>query len=80
LSQTKVEGQDKNKMWYVYILKCKNGDLYTGSTDNFQRRFKEHALGRGGHFTKTFGASELVYTEEQFTKSQALKREAQIKR
>jgi putative endonuclease len=66
-------------MWHVYILKCGNGNLYTGITDNLERRFKEHASGKGGHFTKSFGAEKILYSEQCSDKSSALKREAQIK-
>jgi len=66
-------------MWHVYILKCGNGNLYTGITDNLERRFKEHASGKGGHFTKSFGAKKILYSEQCPDKSSALKREAQIK-
>ena len=66
-------------MWYVYILKCRNGSLYTGITDNLERRFKEHARGKGGHFTKSFGAEKILYSGQCPDKSSALKREAQIK-
>ena len=66
-------------MWHVYILKCKNGDLYTGITNNIQRRFEEHVSGKGGHFTKSFGAKEIIFSEEHPDKPLALKREAQIK-
>lgn len=66
-------------MWHVYILKCKNGDLYTGITDNLQRRFEEHVSGKGGRFTKSFVAEEVLFSEKQPDKPSALKREAQIK-
>lgn len=66
-------------MWYVYILKCGNGSLYTGITDNLKRRFNEHARGKGGHFTKAFGAEKMLYSKRCLDKSSALKREAQIK-
>jgi len=66
-------------MWYVYILKCRNGSLYTGITDNLERRFKEHASGKGGHFTKSFGAEKMLYSKRCLDKSSALKREALIK-
>lgn len=66
-------------MWFVYILKCKNGDLYTGITDNVARRFQEHKSGKGGHFTKSFIAVEMLFSEGHPDKSSALKREAQIK-
>ncbi len=66
-------------MWYVYILECRNRDLYTGITDNLQRRFEEHVSGKGGHFTKSFVAEEILFSEKYPDKSPALKREAQIK-
>lgn len=66
-------------MWYVYILKCGNGCLYTGITDNRERRFQEHSGGKGGHYTKSFGAVKMLYFEKCFDKSVALKREIQIK-
>ena len=66
-------------MWFIYILKCKNGDLYTGITDNVARRFQEHRGGKGGHFTKSFVAEEMLFSESHPDKSSALKREAQIK-
>ena len=71
--------ESKDNMWFVYILKCKNGDLYTGITDNIQRRFEEHASGKGGHFTKSFVGEKILFSEEHPDKSSALKREAQIK-
>ncbi len=67
-------------MWYVYILECDDQSLYTGITNDLVRRFEEHSQGKGGHFTKAFGAVRIVYQEEYLTKQEALKREAQIKR
>ena len=66
-------------MWYVYILECKDKSLYAGITNNLDRRYKEHKQGKGGHYTKSFGAHKMVYKEPFITKHQALKREAQIK-
>jgi putative endonuclease len=74
-----VSERSESNQWYVYILKCENGDLYTGITDNLQRRFEEHSSGKGGHFTKSFVAEEVLFSEQQPDKSYALKREAQIK-
>ncbi len=67
-------------MWFVYILECWDGRLYTGITIDLSRRMKQHQGGRGGHFTKSFGVKKFLYSEEQPTRSDALKREAQIKR
>ena len=66
-------------MWYVYILECRNRSLYTGITDNLERRFQEHKTGKGGKFTHTFKVNKLLYSEPCGSKNIALKREAQIK-
>ena len=65
--------------WHVYIIECKDGLLYTGITNNLQRRIKAHNSGNGCRFTKYRIPVELVYSEEVTTKSQALRREAYIK-
>jgi putative endonuclease len=67
-------------VWYVYILRCKNKSLYTGITNDLARRLKAHQTGKGSWFTRVFGAEEIIYTEEHPTKSDAFKRELQIKR
>ena len=65
--------------WCVYIMECDNGDFYTGITSNLERRFKQHSSGNGGKFTRTFGAKEILYWEKSLDRSNALKREAEIK-
>lgn len=65
--------------WHVYILKCNDGRFYTGITNNLERRFEEHKTGKGAHFTKVFGVEKLLYNEDQPSRSEAMKREAQIK-
>ena len=66
-------------LWYVYILECEEKSLYTGITDNLERRFEEHRNGKGGKFTHSFKVNNLLYSEKYWSKSDALKREAQIK-
>ncbi|MBD3272354.1 MAG: GIY-YIG nuclease family protein [Elusimicrobia bacterium] len=66
-------------MWYVYIAECRNNTLYTGITTNMQRRLIQHRQGTGGAYTRTFGVTKILYCEEYPTKSDALKREIQIK-
>lgn len=66
-------------MWYVYILECGDGSLYTGITDNLERRFEEHKSGKGGKFTHAFKVNKLLYSGPCGSKNDALKREAQIK-
>ncbi|MBI4981634.1 MAG: GIY-YIG nuclease family protein [Candidatus Omnitrophica bacterium] len=66
-------------MWYVYILECKDNSLYTGISDNLERRFQEHKSGKGGKFTHAFKVNKLLYSELCSSKNEAMKREAQIK-
>ena len=66
-------------MWYVYILECKNKSLYTGITKDLNRRFQEH-LKRTTRYTSYNPPIRIVYQERMPTRSQALKREAHIKR
>ena len=65
--------------WWVYILRCGDGTLYTGSTTDVARRTAQHAAGRGARYTRGRGPVELLYREPCPDKSAALKREAAIK-
>lgn len=67
-------------MWQVYILKCVDGSLYTGVTDNLQRRFEEHISGKGGRHTKLCRPTEIIFSEKHETHDSAEQREQQIKR
>ena len=66
--------------YFLYILECYDKALYTGITTNIERRFAEHKRGKGGHYTSSNKPTKVLYTEEYPTRSEALKREAQIKR
>jgi len=66
-------------MYYVYLLQCSDGTIYTGITTDVERRFQEHKNGKGGHYTSSRKAVKLLYTEKQKNRSNALKREAEIK-
>ena len=65
--------------WYVYILRCGDGTLYTGITTDVQRRLQMHRSGKGAKYTRGRQPLELVYTEVCEDHCQALKREWQIK-
>ena len=67
-------------MWTVYILKCSDTTLYAGITNDLNRRLEEHNSGHGGRFTRVRKPVKLVYFEKVQTRSDALKREASIKR
>lgn len=66
-------------MWYVYILLCADDSLYTGYSDNPEKRFLEHKSGKGAKYTKSHKPLRIVYTQSFATKSEALKREIEIK-
>lgn len=65
--------------WIVYILECADGSLYTGITNNLDRRMRAHASGRGAKYTKRRGPFTVRYTELLDSKGAALQREAAIK-
>ena len=66
-------------MYYVYLIECKDKSIYTGITNDLDRRFKEHKSRVGGHYTSSHKVEKVIYTESFKTKSEALKRESQIK-
>ena len=65
---------------FVYILRCKDDSLYTGCTNDLEHRLAMHRAGKGAKYTRGRGPLVLVYTEELADKSEALKREAAIKK
>ena len=69
-----------DKVWYVYLLRCGDGSLYCGMTDDVLRRLEAHRSGKGAKYTRGRGPLELVHTEECESYSAALKREAAIKK
>ena len=67
-------------MWYVYIIQCKDDKLYTGITNDLDRRLKEHNSGYGCRFTKFRKPVKLVYSQTLPNKQEALIREIEIKK
>ena len=70
--------QDKEKH-YIYILKCADGSLYTGYTNDLGKRLKAHNDGTGAKYTKARLPVEMVYHEEFDEKKEAMSREWFIK-
>ena len=68
------------KQWCVYMLRCGDGTLYTGMTDDFEKRLAAHRSGRGAKYTRGRQPIEPVYCEPCESRSAALKREYAIKR
>ncbi len=67
-------------MNYVYIIMCRDNSLYTGWTNNLEKRFKMHCDGKGAKYTRGRGPLKIVYFEEFEDKVLAMKREYEIKK
>jgi len=68
------------KPWYVYILKCSDGTLYTGITNDLEARLKKHNSGKGAKYTRGRTPVEIVHSQQLADKSTALKVECEIKK
>ena len=66
-------------MNYTYIVECSDGTLYTGWTNNLEKRLEAHNAGKGAKYTKTRRPVKLVYQEHFETKEEAMSREYHIK-
>ena len=69
-----------NESWFVYIIRCHNNSLYTGSTNNVIRRWNQHESGEGAKYLKANTPKEVVYIENCDNRSLACKREYEIKK
>lgn len=67
-------------MHYIYIIECSDGSLYTGYTTDLERRMKEHNSNSGAKYTRGRTPVSLVYYEEYNNRSDATKRECEIKK
>lgn len=65
--------------WKLYMLRCRDGSLYTGITTDVEKRFSQHQCGKGAKYTRGRSPLELVYREECGSHSDALKREYAVK-
>ncbi len=67
-------------MWVVYIILCQGNSLYTGITNNLEKRFQDHLKGAGASYTRSHKPIKIVYSEALPSHSEALKREFEIKK
>ena len=65
--------------WVVYLLRCADDTLYTGITNNFEKRLSAHEQGLGAKYTRGRGPFELLYSEEVDDRAAATRRELEIK-
>ena len=68
------------KSWSVYIVRCRDGSLYTGASNDLTARMKRHNAGTGARYTRSRLPVELVWKRRQKDKSRALSLEARLKR
>jgi len=66
-------------MWHISILQAKDGRLYTGITNDLEKRLRAHRSGRGARFTRSFGVRKVVYREQVPNRSHAARCEHAIK-
>ncbi|NLO90944.1 MAG: GIY-YIG nuclease family protein [Elusimicrobia bacterium] len=76
---TKNAARDRRR-FFVYVLRCGDGTLYTGITTCLERRLAEHNSGRGAKYTRAHGQAAIAYSERKCGVSSALRREAAIKK
>lgn len=66
--------------YFIYVMECSDGSLYTGITNDTEKRLKVHNSGKGAKYTRGRLPVKIVYREEVQTKGEALSRERQIKK
>ena len=67
-------------VWFLYLIRCKSGQLYTGITTDVERRFAEHESGKGAKFLRGKSPLQLVYQKKVGSRSEALKAELMVKK
>ena len=65
--------------WFVYMIRCTDGSLYTGCTNHVIRRWHQHKEGKGAKYLKIHEPKSVVFVEEHSDRSEACKREYEIK-
>ena len=71
--------KNADQAWFLYILQCFDGSLYTGITNDVARRCKQHNAGTASRYTRSRLPVALIYQESQPDRSAALKRELAVK-
>ena len=78
-SRNRHRDEPSSDPWYVYILRCADGSLYTGITKDVSRRCEQHNAGTASRYTRSRRPTRLVYQEAHSGRGLALKREAAVK-
>lgn len=77
---TNKSASDALIKWFIYLVRCHNGHLYTGISTDVARRFAAHQVGKGAKYLRGKGPLELVYQQKIGSRSEALKIEAAVKK
>jgi putative endonuclease len=75
-----VVARRRRRGWRVYMLRCRDGSIYTGATNDLARRLATHAAGRGGRYTRSRLPVVLAWSAPARGRGGALRREAALKR
>jgi len=78
--KTKTNTANQSADWFLYLVRCRNGHLYTGISTDVARRFAKHQAGKGAKYLRGKGPLELVYQQKIGTRSEALKAEIKVKK
>ena len=70
----------KSNLWYLYLLLCGDGSIYTGISPDPFKRLRAHQAGKGAKYTRGRGPIQLIFLVKAGNKSEALKRELQVKK
>ncbi|MDQ6997669.1 MAG: GIY-YIG nuclease family protein [Mariprofundus sp.] len=79
-TESEAEKITETKIWFLYMIRCYSGQLYTGITTDVARRFAAHEAGKGAKFLRGKGPLALQLQMQVGTHSEALKKELQIKK
>ena len=74
------DAQMATTSWFLYLIRCKDGSLYTGVTTNVERRLAEHQAGKGAKYLRGKAPLTLVFQQKAGSRSAALIAEAAIKK
>jgi len=74
-----VRYKSDKQCWYLYMLRCGNKSLYTGITNDLEKRLKMHQAGKAAKYTRMFPPVKLVYDEKCKNRTKALVRECKVK-
>ncbi|RLL51742.1 GIY-YIG nuclease family protein [Mariprofundus sp. EBB-1] len=79
-TESEAEKINETKTWFLYMVRCHSGQLYTGITTDVARRFAAHEAGKGAKFLRGKGPLALQFQMQVGSHSEALKKEVQIKK